>query len=677
MIRQIKCCQTQDPDLMIALLKILQHQPLGESKVLRSRLPQIMNELTGEVKFKWEEECELETSTESNELETSTESILFNLKPMNMQSDLVFEIEESETEWKRKWDINPEMNRYMINITDHEYKTYVQGNNFNERVSILKKLSLKHPWMIKQGPFNLPIGCIKGDGLHTYCKNGGKPDTFRSWTTFVHTDDTPCQLWGVQPLTYPAGETKLDDIYTSMVSSTRIGACGGRAKTELHGPASGLIDRELNYPCDRGMCWIQCSCKECSGENVFICKVHNLNMKNAGYKAPKLLDISANHVAANINCYPCKGQCREHIIGLRRLFNPITDSFTISLSGFQFDLDKPTPGTKNISPPAFIERYPGIPRDCNHCQEDLLDHEVYHKVIHLSCKFCKKNSKLLYDTCSRKQFVECHKLEVHIESTTCKFCYKDFSGEKSRKQHEKKFHQRKVTYGCNNCKKGFLSKTSLDYHKTKKCHVSRLFTCRSCQMKFNTYAQYLVHRRAEKSIPEPEGKLQCPFCKVFISRKNMSRHWAISHGISRLNQSFVEEPRYTCSVCKKTFTRKDHLDRHLLCHESIQEPCHVCPTCKEKFTRKDKMDRHISTKHTYKCKQCMCLFGSEEELKLHQGTHLLCNVCNKTFKEKKYLTQHTNTVHGVHEDYKCTKPTCTKTFSRKGNQERHSRICKK
>ncbi|KAF2648385.1 hypothetical protein K491DRAFT_612859, partial [Lophiostoma macrostomum CBS 122681] len=47
---------------------------------------------------------------------------------------------------------------------------------------------------------------------------------------------------------------------------------------------------------------------------------------------------------------------------------------------------------------------------------------------------------------------------------------------------------------------------------------------------------------------------------------------------------------YQCSTCSQTYTRLDHLARHVRSH--TQEKPHRCETCEKQFGRVDLLRRH-------------------------------------------------------------------------------------
>src|SRR4051812_40372174 len=53
----------------------------------------------------------------------------------------------------------------------------------------------------------------------------------------------------------------------------------------------------------------------------------------------------------------------------------------------------------------------------------------------------------------------------------------------------------------------------------------------------------------------------------------------------------TESTRFPCSICSKTFSRKDHQQRHILSHEANKP--FSCPLCLAEFGRKDTLLRHV------------------------------------------------------------------------------------
>lgn len=83
--------------------------------------------------------------------------------------------------------------------------------------------------------------------------------------------------------------------------------------------------------------------------------------------------------------------------------------------------------------------------------------------------------------------------------------------------------------------------------------------------------------------------------------------------------------RFLCTVCKKRFIQKMHLQRH---HSDVHDnkrkfPCTLCPRV---FKQKVHLEKHI-------------LFVDHSKKRFH------CIVCTKTFKRKKDLQVHLSAVN--------------------------------
>lgn len=136
---------------------------------------------------------------------------------------------------------------------------------------------------------------------------------------------------------------------------------------------------------------------------------------------------------------------------------------------------------------------------------------------------------------------------------------------------------------------------------------------------------------------------------------------------------------HKCDQCSKCFSRATHLKRHKLTHEEgkIQ-----CPVCDKRFTRVDHLNVHVQTNHSdskpYQCgiAECKKGFVRQEHLKKHievkhgDGTKEMCDICQKTFKSKKYLRAHMKS-HTTGEWKGLACKYCSKEFNDKTELNDH------
>jgi len=114
------------------------------------------------------------------------------------------------------------------------------------------------------------------------------------------------------------------------------------------------------------------------------------------------------------------------------------------------------------------------------------------------------------------------------------------------------------------------------------------------------------------------GLLHCSYdgCpKTYSRREHLNRH-------HRMHEGIEPERPYYCTDCHKAFTRKEHLLRHKRAHTGeTPYPCPVGPDCSKQFARKEHLKRHVRVhtgEHPYPCSDS---FGRRERLIKHMKSH--------------------------------------------------------
>lgn len=185
----------------------------------------------------------------------------------------------------------------------------------------------------------------------------------------------------------------------------------------------------------------------------------------------------------------------------------------------------------------------------------------------------------------------------------------------------------------------------------------------------------------------------CDICKkAFTCKKSLKRHMPVHTKEkpfkcdicaksfprrSSLNthiHTHFNDRRFSCEECSQRFHQKIGLQRHMLIH-SGQKPFE-CEYCLKKFSTKGSLDIHVVT-HTnegkFRCSRCSKSFHIEAQLKRHMISHsslkaFSCEVCSKEFSFQSSLKDHM-TVHSGNRSFLCD--TCGTSFARVADLQRH------
>jgi hypothetical protein len=142
------------------------------------------------------------------------------------------------------------------------------------------------------------------------------------------------------------------------------------------------------------------------------------------------------------------------------------------------------------------------------------------------------------------------------------------------------------------------------------------------------------------SVHTCDKSFKCERCMKSFSRKeHLVRHIRVHTG----------DYPYVCDRCRKSFSQKCDLVRHMKIHITGNTP-YKCDRCMKSFPQKDTLVKHIvedCNKHSrpYKCDMCVLSFYTKPDLnkhiRVHTGVKLhKCDRCMKTFSSKFYLARH-------------------------------------
>ena len=361
------------------------------------------------------------------------------------------------------------------------------------------------------------------------------------------------------PFSRPIGMKVLDQSFmdfTSFKHSSNL--CSDQTGKHILGPVS-KHNGSIFYNCQHGNCEVECKCK--------ICATPSKCIKNC-FNSP---------------CEKCDLQCLSHKISPMRIFND-EHLFTI-VAG---------PGSEELSLKSIFKKYAGIFKSCQFCKQDILDHETYHKVYHLRCKFCRHDFRFIENCTSLADLRKRKKVILSKEEETCSICFKILSSPYHRKKHEESAH-REPKYICEICKQRFQVEKSLIRHMNDiHTNIEMGQKCPECEVVLSSTATLKRHQ----DTVHGEVSYSCEQCEEKFTRKNnLKRHLEEVHGFERrLNLDFSAAEfilKFQCTECGKRFPRKFSLQRHKESVHNEEKTVFTCSFCRKTFNRKFTLNRHI------------------------------------------------------------------------------------
>ncbi|XP_064194594.1 zinc finger and BTB domain-containing protein 41 [Anguilla rostrata] len=265
------------------------------------------------------------------------------------------------------------------------------------------------------------------------------------------------------------------------------------------------------------------------------------------------------------------------------------------------------------------------------------------------------------------------------------------------------------TLQCPKCDKTFDRAGKYESH-TRVHTGEKPFQCDICNQCYSTKSNLTVHRKKHNSeTPFQKKEHKCPFCnKLHASRKTLAKH------VRRFHPDHIQEflsikkrksEGWKCDICHKSFTRRPHLEEHMILHSQARpfkcaycddyfksrfarlkhhEKYHLgpfpCDICGRQFNDTGNRKRHIECTHGGKRKWTCFICGKsvrerttlKEHLRIHSGEKPhLCSICGQSFRHGSSYRLHLR-VHHDDKRYECEE--CGKTFIRHDHLTKHKKI---
>ena len=385
-------------------------------------------------------------------------------------------------------------------------------------------------------------------------------DLMQFFTAFQHSRDQKCAVW--------AAATDCDEYETCIWYKSEVTRYSSQEAASSMGPFSNIATMNIVYTCIFNKCSIGCPCALCVRCQEFKCR----------------------KICRDTPCADCYPQCKLHAILSERRFDKSKHQVTVI-----------TVGEHSVN---YIVKHAGIPDDCEPCTADLLDHQKFHILPHLLCKFClqlqRPSLNYLKPILSVEDYMKAKTNHQFQLDHTCAFCMKCFDKVCQRKEHERTQHEQTGRqYACNDCEKTYTNSNALKYHWEQKHNSASKVHCESCGQSFSSKTSLQEHIEVQHNNA---SRFTCDECSAtFGVKRSMLRHKKYKHNRDKTNWSLIQsriDLDFKCTACVKVFKRADGLKRHVkLVHEAESEPEFDCSHCQKSFKLKSNCKKHEQICH--------------------------------------------------------------------------------
>ncbi|XP_056634937.1 zinc finger protein 585B [Diorhabda sublineata] len=348
---------------------------------------------------------------------------------------------------------------------------------------------------------------------------------------------------------------------------------------------------------------------------------------------------------------------------------------------------------------------------CDICGEGLLSNmslrrhkHIIHKQKYFICtpcnlKFDDINEAKLHRKSQQHKYKSLEKQNCTNLKKKCQYCDACFGNFLLLKQHLRSDHP-EHNVRCPHCGATFTITQELTTHlRLKQCKfeehpetIENSLQCEKCPFYSNSISELFFHialheeplvnyqNHTESSLVKAILKYKCPVCENFYPKASLQGH---------IRQHTQDRP-FVCTICGKSFARKNNLQFHMKNHEkkvekarlkqAAAETSFLCCTCGANFKKKSILQQHMQT-HTgklCKCPHTGCIFTARkmseinEHCKIHSDDkNFSCDLCDYKGKTKSLLAKHMK-IHREIRKFQCKH--CSFTTRNTQHLRRHIRI---